>query len=195
MPPDELIARLRLALDAKGDRRVNCDMVGCGTRAAAVLVPVVFQAGEARVLLTRRTEHLHHHPGQISFPGGRAEPEDHLLSVTALRETREEIGLAEERVELLGTLPTFQTGTGFQVTPFVGIVETPFTLVPDAFEVAEVFEVPLAHFLDPVNHQRYRKIINGQWREFHAMPYGDYFIWGATAAILHSLYRCVTAEI
>lgn len=160
-----------------------------GLKPAAVLVPLVPRDGELTVLLTRRTDHLHHHPGQISFPGGRVEENDVSPVMTALRETEEEIGLDPDRVELLGELPEYCTGTGFRVTPVVGLVHLPFELKLDDFEVAEAFEVPLAHFLDPVNHQRHRMEYQGRMREYYAMPYGDYFIWGATAGILVSLYR------
>lgn len=161
---------------------------------AAVLVPLVRRCDALSVLLTRRTDHLHHHPGQISFPGGRVEEGDASAVATALRETQEEIGLAADRVELLGTLPDYFTGTGFRVTPVVGLVHPPFELTLDAFEVAEAFEVPLSHFLDPANHLRHSLEIEGRTRHFHAMPYGDYYIWGATAGMLMALYRALTAD-
>lgn len=158
-------------------------------RPAAVLVPVVARSEALSVLLTRRTDHLHHHPGQISFPGGRVEDTDVSPVMTALRETEEEIGLAPERVELLGELPEYLTGTGFRVTPVVGLVHPPFDLKLDAFEVAEAFEVPLSHFLDPANHQWHSHVYRGRMRHYYAMPYDGYFIWGATAGMLVSLYR------
>lgn len=159
---------------------------------AAVLVPLVLRDDAASVLLTRRTDHLHHHPGQISFPGGRVEKGDASPVATALRETQEEIGLGADRVELIGALPDYFTGTGFRVTPVVGFVHPPFELTLDTFEVAEAFEVPLSHFLDPANHLRHSLEIEGRTRHFHAMPYGDYYIWGATAGMLMSLYRVMT---
>jgi len=158
-------------------------------RPAAVLVPVVVRPDALAVLLTRRTDHLHHHPGQISFPGGRVEEADLSPVMTALRETEEEIGLDPDRIELLGELPEYFTGTGFRVTPVVGLVHPPFELKLDSFEVAEAFEVPLSHFLNPANHQRHSMEYQGRMRQYYAMPYGDYFIWGATAGILVSLYR------
>lgn len=158
-------------------------------RPAAVLVPVVARPESLTVLLTRRTEHLHHHPGQISFPGGRVEETDLTPVMTALRETEEEIGLDPDRVELLGELPQYCTGTGFRVTPVVGLVHPPFDLKLDAFEVAEAFEVPLAFLLDPANHKRHRAEHGGKLREYHAMPWHGYYIWGATAGMLVSLYR------
>jgi 8-oxo-dGTP pyrophosphatase MutT (NUDIX family) len=156
---------------------------------AAVLVPVVPRQSALSVLLTKRTDHLHHHPGQISFPGGRVEEGDDSTVTTALRETEEEIGLDRRHVELLGALPDYFTGTGFRVTPVVGLVHPPFRLHLDAFEVAESFEVPLSHFLDPANHQRHSMIYQGRLRHFHAMPYHHYYIWGATAGIIMSLYK------
>lgn len=156
---------------------------------AAVLVPLVIGGEGMSVLLTKRTAHLHHHPGQISFPGGRVEQGDTSPVDTALRETEEEIGLQRSCVELLGALPDYFTGTGFRVTPVVGLVHPPFTLTLDAFEVAEAFEVPLAHFLDPANHEEHSIMHEGRLRRFHAMPYQGYFIWGATAGIIMSLYR------
>ncbi|KAA6182922.1 CoA pyrophosphatase [Thiohalocapsa marina] len=164
---------------------------GPGVRhiAAAVLVPVVAHPAGPSVLLTRRSAHLHHHPGQISFPGGCVEADDSGPVATALRETEEEIGLHRRHVERLGELPDYLTGTGFRVTPVVSLVHPPFELRLDPFEVDEVFEVPLSHFLDPSNHQRHSTTIQGRLRHFHAMPYGQYFIWGATAGILMSLYQ------
>lgn len=162
---------------------------GRGHCPAAVLVPLVARGQVPTVLLTRRTDHLHHHPGQISFPGGRVEAADTSPIDTALRETQEEIGLDRRHIELIGTLPDYLTGTGFRVTPVVGLVTPPFELTLDAFEVAEAFEVPLSHFLDPANHEQHSIVHEGRVRQFHAMPYQGYFIWGATAGIIMSLYR------
>ena len=162
---------------------------GRGHCPAAVLVPLVARGQVPTVLLTRRTDHLHHHPGQISFPGGRVEDADTSPIDTALRETEEEIGLDRRHIELIGTLPDYLTGTGFRVTPVVGLVTPPFELTLDAFEVAEAFEVPLSHFLDPANHEQHSIVHEGRLRHFHAMPYQGYFIWGATAGIIMSLYR------
>ncbi len=154
---------------------------------AAVLFPIVLRDSGQTVLLTQRTAHLRDHAGQISFPGGRVEAEDISPSHTALRETEEEIGLSRERVEILGFLPEYRTGTGFRVTPVVALVRPPFVLLPDSFEVAEVFEVPLAFLLDPANHQRHSMHYRGALRNYFAMPYGEYFIWGATAGMIRSL--------
>jgi 8-oxo-dGTP pyrophosphatase MutT (NUDIX family) len=160
---------------------------GLPLAAAAVLFPIVLRDSGATVLLTQRTAHLRDHGGQISFPGGRVEVEDISPIHTALRETEEEIGLDRERIEIIGFLPEYRTGTGFRVTPVVALVRPPFDLLPDPFEVAEVFEVPLNFLLNPENHQRHSLHYRGALRHFFAMPYGDYFIWGATAGMIRSL--------
>lgn len=160
---------------------------GSSLTAAAVLFPIVLRDEGCTVLLTQRTAHLRDHAGQISFPGGRVEDEDNSPVHTALRETEEEIGLHRQHIEVLGFLPEYRTGTGFQVTPVVALVHPPFELTPDPFEVAEVFEVPLAFLLDPSNHQRHSMHYRGALRHYFAMPYGDYFIWGATAGMIRSL--------
>jgi 8-oxo-dGTP pyrophosphatase MutT (NUDIX family) len=163
-----------------------------GFRSAAVLVPVVDRDDELTVLFTRRTAHLHDHAGQISFPGGRTEEGENAVQ-TALRETEEEIGLARAHVQILGELNQYTTVTGYHVTPVVGVVQPPFDLAPDDFEVAEVFEVPLAFLLDPVNHQRNLLVHDGVRRHYYAMPYGQYYIWGATAGMLMNLYRFLSS--
>jgi 8-oxo-dGTP pyrophosphatase MutT (NUDIX family) len=155
---------------------------------AAVLVPIIDRAEGMTVLLTRRTDHLASHAGQISFPGGHVEPGDASPEDAALRETEEEVGLARGNVHILGRLDSYITGTGFEITPVVGVVETPFDLDPDPHEVAEVFEVPLGFLLDPANHQRHSRRFNGEHRFFYAMPYDDYYIWGATAGMVVNLY-------
>lgn len=161
-------------------------------RPAAVLVPLVQRDHGLTVLLTQRTAHLYDHAGQISFPGGRVEESDASAQATALRETHEEIGLAPQAVEVIGSMPDYVVATGYQVTPVVGVIERDFTLRLDEFEVAEVFEVPLAFLMDPANHERRRVTLGGMSRTFYAMPYHGrrrYFIWGATAAMLRNLYH------
>ena len=158
---------------------------------AAVLVPLVERALGPTVLLTRRTAHLQQHAGQISFPGGRFEPDDGHLLETALRETEEEIGLNRSFIEVAGFLDAYETGTGYRVTPVVGFIKPGFALTPDPFEVAEIFEVPLGYLFDPVNHQRHSRTYDGRQRQYYAMPYGDYYIWGATAGMLMNFYRRV----
>lgn len=154
------------------------------TRPAGVLVPLVEREGGLNVLLTRRTDHLHHHAGQISFPGGRKEESDATIEATALREAEEEIGLGGGQVAILGVLPQYVTLTRFAITPVVGVVEPSFAPRPDPFEVADVFEVPLAHLVDPAHHERHFREEGGRRRGFYAIPYGERFIWGATAGIL-----------
>ncbi|KVN27870.1 coenzyme A pyrophosphatase [Burkholderia pyrrocinia] len=172
---------------------------GVDPRSAAVLVPLVVRDTGLTVLLTQRADHLNDHAGQISFPGGRREPFDRDATATALREAKEEIGLAAERVEILGALPDFLTGTGFCVSPVVGLVHPPFTVQADTFEVAEIFEVPLAFLMNPANHEVRVFRWDGGERRFFAMPYprsdahGHYFIWGATAGMLRNLYRFLAA--
>lgn len=192
MPTAEWL-RLRLA----GPRRlqpVEEDAVPQGLTPAAVLVPVIERPHGLTVLFTQRTAHLNDHAGQVSFPGGRCEETDPSPVFTALRETEEEIGLDPAQVEVLGLLPEYRTGTGFSVTPVVGLVRQPFTLSPDSFEVAEVFETPLAFLLDPANHQRHSMEIGGTVRHYYAMPYEGYFIWGATAGMLVSLRRLLYGD-
>jgi len=156
---------------------------------AAVLVPLIDHADGPTVLLTRRTDDLKDHPGQISFPGGRVEQADTDAVETALRETEEEIGLARDKVEVIGRLDTYLTATGFSVTPIVGRIEPPFETAPDPTEVAEIFEVPLAFLLDPLNHQREERWF-GDLRWFaYAMPYNQYRIWGITAGMIRNFYE------
>jgi 8-oxo-dGTP pyrophosphatase MutT (NUDIX family) len=163
-------------------------------RPAAVLVPLVDRPEGVSVLLTQRTAHLHEHAGQVSFPGGRLEADDPDAIAAALRETEEEIGLARRHVEIVGRLDTYRTRTAFEVTPVVGIVKPPFELVPDRFEVADIFEVPLAYALDARNHERHAKIFQGIERHFWVLPYRDRYIWGATAGMLVNLYEALTGE-
>ncbi|NBU87757.1 MAG: CoA pyrophosphatase [Betaproteobacteria bacterium] len=162
------------------------------TREASVLVPLVQRDDGLRVLLTRRTDHLHDHAGQISFPGGRRDPEDVDSVATALRETEEEIGLAREHIEILGQLPVYTTVTHYRVTPVVALVQPPFALTLDPFEVAEAFEVPLAFLMNPAHHRRHEVQFDLMTRQFLSMPWHEgereYFIWGATAAMLRNLY-------
>jgi 8-oxo-dGTP pyrophosphatase MutT (NUDIX family) len=161
-------------------------------RPAAVLVPVVNREHGLTVLFTRRTAHLNDHAGQISFPGGRSEPGDADSAETALREAAEEIGVAPAQVEVLGKLPEYVTVTGYRVTPVVGLVTPPLELRLDEFEVAEVFEVPLEFLLDPANHLRNSVLWEGRERRYYAVPYGQYYIWGATAGMLMNLLSFLT---
>jgi len=157
-------------------------------RHAAVLVPMVNRADGPTVLLTQRTDHLSNHAGQVSFPGGHIEDDDASPEDAALRETEEEVGLDRKHVTIIGRLSNYVTRTGFLITPIVGIVEPPFDTTPDPHEVAEVFEVPLSFLLDNDNHERHTMFYAGQDRYFWAMPYGDHYIWGATAGMLVNLH-------
>lgn len=159
---------------------------------AAVLVPLVVRPHGLQVLLTQRTDHLHDHAGQVSFPGGRREHTDADSIETALRETREEIGLVEDFIEVVGLLDDYETGTGFRVTPVVSFVSEGFTLDLDTFEVAEAFEVPLDYLFDPVNQQTRSRDFKGRRRTYYVFEYRDRMIWGATAGMLMNLYRRVT---
>ena len=166
--------------------------------AASVLVPLVARNDGVHVLLTRRTDHLRDHAGQVSFPGGRAEERDEDPIATALRETEEEVGLARRHVEVIGTLPHYTTVTNYVVTPVVGLVQPDFELRLDTFEVAEAFEVPLRFLMTPAHHRRHYFEMLGHRRQFISMPWQgraqggeprEYYIWGATAAMLRNLYR------
>lgn len=160
---------------------------------AAVLLPIVARS-DPTILFTRRTPHLARHAGQVSFPGGRAHEEDESLIQTALRETEEETGIAAEYVSVAGFLEPYETGTGFAIVPVVGMLREGFALVPDPGEVDEVFEVPLAFLLDPVNRERKSAEWQGRRREFYAFTYGSHYIWGATAAILVDFTERLGAE-
>jgi 8-oxo-dGTP pyrophosphatase MutT (NUDIX family) len=162
-------------------------------RWAAVLVPIVNRPDGLEVLFTQRSADLLDHAGQISFPGGRVEAADTGAEVAALRETEEEIGLPRDRVTVLGRLADYETVTGYRVTPVVGWVEPPFPIVPDPVEVADVFEVPLAFLLEPANQQRHFRMLGEIRRDYFAIPFGERYIWGATAAMLMILDRTLRA--
>jgi 8-oxo-dGTP pyrophosphatase MutT (NUDIX family) len=180
-------AALRAA--TRGDHDLNPGMTppSSALRPAAVLVPLVDRTEGMSVLLTQRTAHLSAHAGQISFPGGRIEGSDADAIEAALRETEEEVGLAREHVTVIGRLDTYVTGTGFEITPVVGIVKVPFALTIDPFEVSEVFEVPLSFVVDPKNHRRTVREFEERRREFFVLPFENRNIWGATAGMLVNL--------
>ncbi|AMW34709.1 CoA pyrophosphatase [Haematospirillum jordaniae] len=162
---------------------------------AAVLVPLVCHPSACTVLLTRRTDHLDHHAGQIAFPGGRLDAVDKDAVDCALRETAEETGLDRRGVDVVGRLDDYRTVTGFRVTPVVGLLSPPLGLDPDPGEVAEVFEVPLDFVLDPRNHRQNQIVVNGQSRLFYSLSWKDYYIWGATAGMLVNLSRVLSGGV
>lgn len=156
-------------------------------REAAVLVPVIESIRGAELILTKRASHLKHHPGQISFPGGKRDAGDINLEATALREAQEEIGLEAENVEILGKIPCHETVTGFTVTPVLGLIRDEFVPNPELGEVAEVFRVPLAHVLNPDKYLIQGRQWRGVVRNYYVVPFGPYYIWGATARILRRM--------
>ena len=160
---------------------------------AAVLIPLLQKKEGLAVLLTQQASHLRDHAGQISFPGGRMDPEDGGPEDTALRESFEEIGLESNRVELIGSLPEYLTVSGYRVNPIVGLVQPQAAYVLDEFEVADVFEVPLGFLMNPANHQIRVYDSDQGARRFYAMPYEGRFIWGATAGMLRNLYHLLKA--
>ena len=155
-------------------------------RPAAVLVALLLSGQGSRVMLTKRASSLKHHPGQIAFPGGKVEVGDGGPIQAALREAQEEIGLIPGNVEVLGQLAAHETVTGFNVTPVVARIKAPFDPIPDFGEVAEVFSVPLSHLANLAHYQIQSRLWQGKLRHFHTIPYGPYYIWGATARILHA---------
>ena len=180
--------------DIRGDHDLNGFRPKPDNREAAVLVPIVERDGDLSILFTKRTDHLTHHPGQISFPGGHTEEDDKTPAHAALHETEEEVGIPFDRISIIGRLNDYVTRTGFRVTPIVGVIQAPYPVNPDPHEVAEVFEVPLDFLLDAANHQKCTRIFQGVKRHFWAMPYGDYYIWGATAGMLRNLYSILMEE-
>lgn len=162
---------------------------------ASVLIPLVQRESGLGLLLTHRSAHLNNHAGQISFPGGRFETDDMSSIETALREAQEEIGLDRQHVDVIGALPQYRTGTGYDVTPVVALLQPPFELTPDPVEVASIFEVPLSFLMDANNHQRRSLSLPGGkgMRTFYAMPYQQHFIWGATAGMLRNLFHLLRA--
>ena len=164
---------------------------------AAVLLPIVLRE-RCTLLLTQRTAHLSTHSGQVAFPGGRVDAEDADAVAAALREAHEEVGLLPEFIEVLGTLPTYTTGTAFVITPVVALVRPGFVLTPNPYEVADAFEVPLDFLMNPAHHRRHETEWDGVRREWFSMPYDDAgrerYIWGATAGMLRNFYRMLSAQ-
>lgn len=200
----DLESRLRARLDPldrlsdalRSDRDLNPDWAApdMALRPAAVLAPIIARPEGWTMLFTRRAEETPAHPGQISFPGGRVQASDTDACDTALRETFEEIGLPRHRVEPLGAFDRYETGTGFRITPIVGLIRPGFDLTLDPREVAAVFEAPLSFLFDPANHERREAEWRGAKRAYYAMPYGEHFIWGATAGMIRALYERLYSE-
>ncbi|MBK5934013.1 8-oxo-dGTP pyrophosphatase MutT (NUDIX family) [Rhodovulum imhoffii] len=188
------VAALRAALARTGgetsDHDLNPDfprLPGRVLRPAAVLVAVKRGPAGLHVVLTKRSSRLRHHPGQIAFPGGKLDAGDAGPVAAALREAQEEIALPPENVEILGLLPCHETVTGFTVTPVLGVLRGPFTPVPEAGEVEEIFDVPFTHLVQPGNFRVQARRWRGDWRFYYTVPFGPYYIWGATARILRAL--------
>ncbi len=184
-----VLAALDVPAEASSDFDLNpaLRMTGRSLRAAGVLVPLIERRGALQMILTKRASHLKHHPGQIAFPGGKQEDSDADVIAAALREAEEEIGLQRDNVEVLGVLPSHETVTGFEMTPVLGRVRADFVPQPEAGEVDEVFEVPLAHVADPAQYLAQSRRWRGVERTYYTVPYGPYYIWGATARVLRGL--------
>jgi len=200
MVPPDAVARIRRALESGAEPTSDFDLnpdvklpQNRKLRPAAVLLAMLETAHGVQIFLTKRAPSLKYHPGQIAFPGGKIENTDDGPVQAALREAEEEIGLRCENVEVLGVLAEHETVTGFGVTPVVARVLQPFDPVPEPGEVAEVFTVPLGHVTDLENFQVQSRDWQGKPRHYQTVPYGPYYIWGATARILHALAQRLAA--
>ena len=198
MTPDWIIETFQARQDrskGRGDHDLNPGMgLPDKLTPAAVLIPLVARDDGVTMLLTQRTNHLAHHPGQVSFPGGHVDPTDGTPEETALRETEEEVGIDRRHITIIGRLADYKTRTGFAIAPIVGVVTPPFDVSPDPHEVAEVFEVPMTFLMDADNHERHSREYKGATRQFYAMPYNGFYIWGATAGMLVDLHNVLVGE-
>jgi 8-oxo-dGTP pyrophosphatase MutT (NUDIX family) len=183
---DRLRAALAVKARASSDFDLNDDITAPQTRLTPAAVLFLVRPDDAQVILTKRSARLKHHPGQIAFAGGKQDATDPDLTTTALREAHEEIGLPPHHVDVLGHLPPHQTVTGYQITPVLGLLTQDFTPRPEAGEVSEVFTVPFAHLVDPASYRVEGRRWQGRQRLYYAVPYGPYYIWGATARILRA---------
>ena len=183
----ERLSKINTSLTSDNDLMENEEVRTENLTEAAVLIPIVERKNGLKVILTKRSNNLKQHPGQVSFPGGKSEKTDKSLVATALRETREEIGINNKNVEILGQLSKHVTITGFKITPFIGKIRTGFSTKIQTSEVSEIFEVPLSYLSNPKNFRVESVKWKGKKRFFYSIPYGPYYIWGATARILKNL--------
>ena len=183
----ERLSKINTSLTSDNDLMENEVVRTDNLIEAAVLIPIVERNNGLKVILTKRSNNLKQHPGQVSFPGGKSEKTDKSLVATALRETKEEIGINNKNVEILGQLSKHVTITGFKITPFIGKIRTGFSTKIQTSEVSEIFEVPLSYLSNPKNFRVESVKWKGKKRFFYSIPYGPYYIWGATARILKNL--------
>lgn len=190
MTPEALLCVFDRSTGESSDFDLNPAVVlppGRRLRPAAVLIAVCDTPAGAQVILTKRSSRLKHHPGQIAFPGGKIDAGDSGPEAAALREAQEEVGLIPSSVQILGRLPAHETVTGYTVIPVLGHVRDVFYPIPEVGEVEEVFMVPLSFLMTPAHYRVEKRLWRGDWRRFYAVPYGPYYIWGATARILHGM--------